>query len=409
TGRRDSATQITSISPPNEPQESSTANQTRRRSSLTRLTDILREWSGGGSSGKSERNKLYRRETLADIAKSLPWSRQTTTDASHLERLRKRRESSVDSGIRSQASTKSRKDSTISELKNDIARLWGKKEISQPQPPPTVISPTYRGWSDSRGSRRGSGESGRTKSQGERKHMCSHHRRRQSQQSMDSGSGVMLMKYYRSDQRPSASSTDSATSNAVREHLETRNSMDKSERSSSIESKIPVTTSTESKTSTTTTTVLSTTSMITTTSTTLTASIVESKAVAECKNLTFDSSSIIPPTIVMSSVTPPSVSPTVGSNLPLPGTSTSGSSSPVGSPNVCTPTHPMLTTRRDSTTQVSCFEETVQEISVEIWNKEKKKKKKKERNKLKSEMIDSTAKNGRVGRVPTERNGRISI
>lgn len=113
---------------------------------MTRLTDILREWSGGGSSGKSERgNKLYRRETLADIAKSLPWSRQTTTDASHLERLRKRRESSVDSGIRSQASTKSRKDSTISELKNDIARLWGKKETPQPQPPPTVISPTYRG------------------------------------------------------------------------------------------------------------------------------------------------------------------------------------------------------------------------------------------------------------------------
>lgn len=146
TGRRDSATQITSISPPNEPQESSTTNQRRRRSSLAQLTDILREWSGGGASAKSERgNKLYRRETLADIAKSLPWSRQTTTDASHLERLRKRRESSVDSGIRSQASTKSRKDSTISELKNDIARLWGKKETPQAQPPPTVISPTYRG------------------------------------------------------------------------------------------------------------------------------------------------------------------------------------------------------------------------------------------------------------------------
>lgn len=145
TGRRDSATQITSISPPNEPQEPAT-NQRRRRSSLAQLTDILREWSGGGG-GKSERgNKLYRRETLGDIAKSFPWSRQTTTDASHLERLRKRRESSVDSGIRSQSSTKSRKDSTITELKNDFARLWGKKETPQPQPPPTVISPTYRGW-----------------------------------------------------------------------------------------------------------------------------------------------------------------------------------------------------------------------------------------------------------------------
>lgn len=72
---------------------------------------------------------------------------------------------------------------------------------------------------DSRGSRRGSGESGRAKNQGERKHNCRHHRRRQSQQSqqsMDSGSGVMPVKYYRSDQRPSASSTDSAASNAVR-------------------------------------------------------------------------------------------------------------------------------------------------------------------------------------------------
>lgn len=69
---------------------------------------------------------------------------------------------------------------------------------------------------DSRGSRRGSGESGRIKSPGERKHNCRHHRRRQSQQSMDSGSGVMPAKYYRSDQRPSASSTDSVASNAVR-------------------------------------------------------------------------------------------------------------------------------------------------------------------------------------------------
>lgn len=147
TGRRDSATQITSTSPPNEPQEPSASNQRRRRSSLAQFTDILREWGGGGASGKSERgNKLCRRETLADIAKSLPWSRQTTTDASHLERLRKRRESSVDSGIKSQASTKSRRDSTISDFKNDFARLWGKKDAApQTQPPPMVISPTYRG------------------------------------------------------------------------------------------------------------------------------------------------------------------------------------------------------------------------------------------------------------------------
>lgn len=145
TGRRDSAAQITSISPPNETQNSSPTNQRRRRSSLAQLTDILREWGGGGASGKSGRsNKLCRRETLADIAKSLPW-RQNTTDSSHLANMRKRRESSVDSGIRSQVSTKSRRDSAISEFKNDIARLWNKKEATpQPQPPPTVISPTPR-------------------------------------------------------------------------------------------------------------------------------------------------------------------------------------------------------------------------------------------------------------------------
>lgn len=144
TGRRDSAAQITSISPPNETQDCSPTNQRRRRSSLAQLTDILREWSGG-STTKSRSNKLCRRETLADIAKSLPWSRQTTTDASHLVSLRKRRESSVDSGIRSQVSGKSRRDSAISDFKNDIARLWSKKDVLlQPQPPPTVISPTPR-------------------------------------------------------------------------------------------------------------------------------------------------------------------------------------------------------------------------------------------------------------------------
>ncbi|XP_026668884.1 uncharacterized protein LOC108624396 isoform X2 [Ceratina calcarata] len=367
TGRRDSAIQITPTSPLNEPPEPQ-PNQRRRRSSLAQLTDIFERGS-----------KLCRRETLADITKSFPWSRQTTTDASHLERLRKRRESSVDSGIRSQTSTKSRRDSAISELKNDFARLWGKKDATpQSQPPPTVMSPTYRWSSDSRSSRRDSGESARTKSQGERKHTCSYHRRRQSQQSVDSGgSGVTASKYYRSNQRPSASSTDSAASNAVRDHLEARNSMDKSDRSSSIESKQPTvdkiltpttdkiltpTTTTpliepktpvimtgEAKISTSTT--ISSTTTTVTTSTTLT---VDMKITSEKKNLNLDAS-ISPPTIVMSSVTPPSVSPTaIANNLPLPGTSTSGSSSPVGSPNVTTPSHPMVATRRDSTTQ--CYQ-----------------------------------------------------
>ncbi|KZC11338.1 hypothetical protein WN55_02573, partial [Dufourea novaeangliae] len=388
TGRRDSATQI---SPSNETHETSPTKQRRRRSSLAQLTDILRTgWSGGGgggsgggggdASGKSTRgNKLCRRETLADIAKSFPWSRQTT-DASHLERFRKCRESSVDSGIRSQASTKSRRDSVISDLKNDIAKLWSKKDET-PQPPPKVISPSpRRGSGESRNSRRGSGESGRsrrdsvitgqTPSPGERKHNCRHHRRRQSQQSMDGGSIITPPKYDRHNQRPSASSTDSAASNAVRDHMEARNSMEKSDRSSSIDKpslmvdtkaltpttttttitttsmidgKTPVTTSIDSKTSTTT----STTTTSTSTATLLT---VDARTGGDSRNLSLDAS-ITPPTIVMSSVTPPSVSPTTGRSLPLPAPSTSGSSSPLGSPNVHTPTHPLISTRRDSTTQ----------------------------------------------------------
>ncbi|EFN84976.1 hypothetical protein EAI_17316 [Harpegnathos saltator] len=379
TGRRDSAAQITSISPPDDTQESSPTNQRRRRSSLAQLTDILREWSGGGASGKSGRgNKLCRRETLADIAKSLPWSRQTTTDASHLVSMRKRRESSVDSGIRSQVSAKSRRDSAISDFKNDLARLWSKKDAPQTQPPPTVISPTpRRGSGESRNSRRGSGESLRSRrdsmitaqsTSSERKHNCRHHRRRQSQQSVDGG-GMTPTKYYRNDQRPSASSTDSAASNAVREHLEAqRNSMD---RSSSTETKTQspgllmtnakttVATSTslmvDSKTPVVATMTESRTSMVTVNTSvampTLSTLSVDTKAMADSKYANLDAS-VNPPTIVMSSVTPPAISPTVGSNLPLPGTSTSGSSSPVGSPNVNnTPTHPLLSTRRDSTTQ----------------------------------------------------------
>ncbi|XP_012054412.1 PREDICTED: uncharacterized protein LOC105617466 [Atta cephalotes] len=388
TGRRDSAAQITSISPPGETQDCSPTNQRRRRSSLAQLTDILREWGGGGISTKSSRgNKLCRRETLADIAKSLPWSRQTTTDASHLVSLRKRRESSVDSGIRSQVSSKSRRDSAISDLKNDIAKLWSKKDVLlQPQPPPTVISPTpRRGSGESRNSRRGSGESARSRrdsvitgqsqirdSPGDRKHNCRHHRRRQSQQSVDGG-GVTPTKYYRNDQRPSASSTDSAGSNTVREHLEAqRNSTDKSERSSSIEGKTQSTGSTMIDTKMVMTTSLivngkgpvvitttdlktmslNTSPVMSTLCQTMSTLTVDTKPVIENKIGVSLDASMNPPTIVMSSVTPPAISPTAGSSLPLPGTSTSGSSSPVGSPNVNnTPTHPLLSTRRDSTTQ----------------------------------------------------------
>ncbi|XP_046430449.1 uncharacterized protein rsh isoform X1 [Neodiprion pinetum] len=341
-GRRDSAAQITSISPPNEIQESSPPNQRRRRSSLAQLTELLKEWGGGGTSSKGGKGgKLHRRETLADIAKSMPWPRQQTTDASHMTSLRSRRESSVDSGIRSQVSYKSRRDSTISDFKNELARFWSRKDSQQSSAPPTVISPTTRRGSGEsvKNSRRGSGESaksrrdsvvgGQSVSPGERKHNCRHHRRRQSQQSQEGG-GVTPTKYYRSDQRPSASSTDSGASCAVREHLEAqRLQAEKNEKASST---VDVKSDVKAPT------------------TTLTVEM-KTTATDSGKSMNLDPT-MNPPTIITSAVTPPLVSPMAGSSLPLPGMSASGGSSPVGTPNLnSTPTHPLLTTRRDSTTQ----------------------------------------------------------
>ncbi|KAF7996771.1 hypothetical protein HCN44_002417 [Aphidius gifuensis] len=347
TGRRDSAAQIgASISPPNEIQEPlPPTNQRRRRSSLA---DILRDWGSGGGSNKNKNlSKLCRRETLADIAKSLPWSRQQTTTATSTptteinstttttnNNSRKRRESSIDSGIKSQVSNKSRRDSTISEFKNDFAKLWNKRDTSSSQPPlpPTIISPSpRRGSGESiRTSRRGSGESSRSTrrdsivgNQNERKHQCRYHRRKQSQQSqisVDVGS-ITPTKYYRNDQRPSASSTDSSTSAAMRDHLEAqRNTNEMRESKNQLTPDLKIET--------------------------------KSMATETTKNYLSLESSGNTPTIITSSVTPPAVSPITSNNLPLPGTSTSGSSSPVGTPNVNnTPTHPLLTTRRDSTTQ----------------------------------------------------------
>lgn len=123
-GRRDSAAQISGTSPPST--SPPPGAQRRRRSSLAQLTDILREWSGG-SSKRNTKPPLNRRETLADLARSLPWAKATTDMSAQYTTpqicappLRKRRESSADSGIRSM---RSRRDSHASEL----AKLWSTK------------------------------------------------------------------------------------------------------------------------------------------------------------------------------------------------------------------------------------------------------------------------------------------
>ncbi|KAL1138353.1 hypothetical protein AAG570_008417, partial [Ranatra chinensis] len=179
-GRRDSAAQITTVSPPTETRETSPPPPRRRRSSLAQLTDILREW--GGASGKGGRGskdaQLVRRETLADLARSLPWGRGAQAEPTA---ARKRRESSADSGVKSGGSSRS----AIS----DLARLWSSRRES------TVVVSPRRGSGESArsggrrdsgpsvhptsGSRRGSGESGRHHHHHSHSHSHGHHKRRQ--------------------------------------------------------------------------------------------------------------------------------------------------------------------------------------------------------------------------------------
>ncbi|BET01264.1 Hypothetical protein NTJ_14080 [Nesidiocoris tenuis] len=204
-GRRDSAAQITTVSPPTETRETSPPPQRRRRSSLAQLTDILREW--GGSTTKTGRGskqaQLVRRETLADLARSLPW-RSSGGGPHGPGDLRKRRESSADSGVKSAASAKS-SSSAISDFRSDIARLWGSRRdstvimASSTTPAPPVV-PGRRGSGESArsigrrdstvsGSRRGSGESARS-------HHHHHHHHKSTKRRID-------------QQRPSTSSTAS--------------------------------------------------------------------------------------------------------------------------------------------------------------------------------------------------------
>lgn len=89
-GRRDSAAQISTppnISPP-------IGNQCRRRSSLAQITEILKEWSSGGS--KRTNKQLSRRETLADLGRSIQGRFVSDKGSSSNSTVRKRRESSAD-------------------------------------------------------------------------------------------------------------------------------------------------------------------------------------------------------------------------------------------------------------------------------------------------------------------------
>ncbi|VVD00540.1 unnamed protein product, partial [Leptidea sinapis] len=123
--RRDSAAQVSCLSPPEpDASEQPRGGPRRRRSSLAQLTDILREWGGGSSAPRRQRTPLSRRETLADLARSLPWAR-------HEPPPRRRRDSSADSGIKSMAS-KRRDSKAQPEFRTDFPTLDRKDSVITP-------------------------------------------------------------------------------------------------------------------------------------------------------------------------------------------------------------------------------------------------------------------------------------
>ncbi|KAL4715599.1 hypothetical protein ACJJTC_006178 [Scirpophaga incertulas] len=140
--RRDSAAQVSCLSPP-EPDvaDQPRGGPRRRRSSLAQLTDILREWGGGGSNApRRQRAPLSRRETLADLARSLPWAR-------HEPPPRRRRDSSADSGIKSMTSKRRDSKAPPQDFRADFPNYWDRKDS-------TTIMPTR----ERRVKRRGSGD-----------------------------------------------------------------------------------------------------------------------------------------------------------------------------------------------------------------------------------------------------------
>ncbi|XP_044749572.1 uncharacterized protein LOC123310202 [Coccinella septempunctata] len=275
-GRRDSSTQICNISPPLDQETSPPPTARRRRSSLAQLTDLLREWSG---TSKKQQKQLCRRETLADLARSLPWGRQTTTDGGGPPTsisTRKRRESSADS---------------------EVARLWHRRESNSTIIMTASTSPrrgsgesSRSGRRDSSGhsghsrgaSRRGSGESSGKSARRDSsaiptpsppKTIGSTKKRRESSRNLND------TPYYRQEQRPSTSSTASDSAGPL--------------------NNVPA-----------------------------------SLVISAPSTSDVGTHALPPPTIITSSVTPPATSPTVPSQV-----------------TATTPTHPLLSTRRDSTTQ----------------------------------------------------------
>lgn len=205
--------------------------------------------------------------------------------------FRKRRESSADSGIRSMGS-KSRRDShhtAISDFKSEVAKLWQRRESITTN---TVVSPSTM-------PRRDSGESSRSGRRDSTTH--SHHTSRR-------GSGESG----KSGRRDSTTAITPPPPKIVAAKKKRRDSRTITDTPYYRQEQRPSTSSTASD-----------------------SAPVQYLGTGLTTTSTSDTSTqaLPPPTIITSSVTPPATSPTVPTTT------------------ATTPTHPLLSTRRDSTTQ----------------------------------------------------------
>ena len=105
----------------------------RRRSSLAQLTDVIKEWTGGGS--KSKLVEIDRRETLADLVKGLPWKSNGNPPSSDVKEFVKKNSKKY------KKSNDSDTDKSIThELKRKMSRLLNRTESFRQKfisPPPT--------------------------------------------------------------------------------------------------------------------------------------------------------------------------------------------------------------------------------------------------------------------------------
>ncbi|XP_037080824.1 uncharacterized protein LOC119101580 [Pollicipes pollicipes] len=132
--RRDSTAQLAAVEPPSPP-----GRPRRRRSSLAQLTDLIRDWGRGG--GERRRAELGRRDTLSDLARSLPFGRRDSDSREPREAPRPRagrRQSLAEGHLKSKRRGEAGSDlrADISSLlagRESVTELWRKRRETQVQ------------------------------------------------------------------------------------------------------------------------------------------------------------------------------------------------------------------------------------------------------------------------------------